>query len=53
MDISRLFRSEIRELMRSSVHISDYNPRKISDEGRQLLRDSMLQYGIVGGIVVN
>lgn len=53
MDISRLFRSEIRELMRSSVHISDYNPRKISDEGRQLLRDSMLQYGVVGGIVVN
>ena len=40
-------------MQRSALHFADYNPRKISPEGRKALKKSIKQFGVVGGIVVN
>jgi len=47
------FRSETVQMQRSEMHLSDYNPRKIDEEGRKQLKNSIMRYGVVGGIVVN
>lgn len=39
--------------MRSQIHPAPYNPRTITDEGRKLVKRSIKQYGVVGGIVIN
>ncbi len=52
-ELNKYFASETRELMRSEIRLSDYNPRRISEEGRRQLRRSIKTYGVVGGIVVN
>ena len=53
-ELSKYFsHSEPAELLRSQIHFADYNPRKISDEGRRQLKRSIKQYGVVGGIIVN
>lgn len=51
--LSKLFTSEVAELMRSQIAPSSYNPRTITDEGRRQLKKSLRTYGVVGGIVVN
>jgi hypothetical protein len=53
MEIEKLFNSKTVELKRSEIHLSDYNPRKISEEGKKQLKRSIKRYGVVGGIVVN
>lgn len=45
--------SEPEELLRSQIRFADYNPRKISEDGRRQLKRSIKQYGVVGGIIVN
>lgn len=46
-------RSETVELLRSQISPSSYNPRKITTENRKSLKQSIKQYGVVGGMVVN
>lgn len=53
MELSKYFNSETREVMRSEIKLSEYNPRTISEDGKKQLRRSIKKYGIVGGIVVN
>lgn len=53
MDLSKYFNSETRQVLRSEIHLSDYNPRKIDEEGKKQLKRSIKKYGVVGGIVVN
>lgn len=54
MELSKYFANiERAELMRSQIRPAPYNPRTITDEGRKLVRRSIKQYGVVGGIVVN
>ena len=48
-----LNQSQSVEVMRSSIHFADYNPRKISPEGKKALKKSIKQFGVLGGIVVN
>lgn len=45
--------SESVKVQRSQLHFADYNPRKISPEGKKALKKSMKNFGLVGGIVVN
>lgn len=45
--------SVIMEVMRSQIHPSDYNPRKIDDIGKKTLKKSLKLYGVLGGIIVN
>lgn len=40
-------------LQRSTIHFADYNPRKISEEGKKELKKSIKNFGVLGGIVVN
>lgn len=47
------FTSDIVELKRSQIHPADYNPRKISNEGKSALKRSIKNFGVLGGIVVN
>lgn len=47
------FNSEHKALQRSEIRFSDYNPRKITKEGKQALKRSIKKFGVVGGIVVN
>lgn len=53
MEINKYFTSETREVLRSQIHLSKYNPRKINDEGKKQLKKSIKNFGVVGGIVVN
>lgn len=48
-----LNQSQSVTLQRSVLHLSNYNPRKISEEGRKQLKKSIKQFGVLGGIVVN
>lgn len=50
---NRYFTSESIELMRSQIHPSPYNPRKLSEESRKTLKRGIKKFGLVGGIVVN
>lgn len=51
--LSKYFSSETVTIKRSEIHPAEYNPRKISAEGKKLLKRSIKKYGVVGGIVVN
>lgn len=53
MELNKYFNSITRTVNRSELHLSDYNPRDISDEGRKALKRSIKKYGVVGGIIVN
>lgn len=54
MDLSKYFaNSEYKKVLRSEIHIADYNPRKIDAEGKKYLKRSIRQFGVLGGIVVN
>ena len=48
-----MFPSETRVVWRSEIHLSAYNPRVIDKEGKKLLKRSLKNFGVVGGIVVN
>ena len=52
LDLS-MFPSETRVVWRSEIHLSAYNPRVIDKEGKKLLKRSLKNFGVVGGIVVN
>ena len=51
--INKFFNSVTREVWRSEIRFSDYNPRTINKDGRNQLKHSIKKYGIVGGIVIN
>ena len=53
IELSKYFRSEPVQMLRSEMRPAPYNPRVIDDEARRLLKRSLRQYGVVGGIVVN
>lgn len=50
---NKYFTSDIVELKRSQIHPADYNPRKISNEGKSALKRSIKNFGVLGEIVVN
>ena len=51
--LKKYFSSTIVEVKRSEIHPADYNPRKIDEQGKRMLKRSMKQFGVVGGIIVN
>lgn len=51
--LKKFFSSTIVEVKRSEIHPADYNPRKIDEQGKRMLKRSMKQFGVVGGIIVN
>lgn len=54
MDLNKYFQnSEYKEVMRSQIHIADYNPRVMDEEGKKCLKRSIKSFGVLGGIVVN
>ena len=53
MDVSKLFQTKTVEILRSQIKLSDYNPRIIDDEGKKLLKQSLKNFGVAGGIVIN
>lgn len=52
LDLS-MFPSETRVVWRSEIHLSAYNPRTISKDGKKQLKRSLKNFGVIGGIVVN
>lgn len=51
--LKKFFSSTIVDVKRSEIHPADYNPRKIDEQGKRMLKRSMKQFGVVGGIIVN
>lgn len=45
--------SQVVTIMRSEIKLSDYNPRKITAEGKKELKKSIKKFGVVGGLIVN
>lgn len=52
-ELNKYFKSETIEIQRSKIVPSPYNPRKITQEARKSLKNSIKTYGIVGGLVWN
>jgi len=53
-ELSKLFlNSEIMEVKRSEIHPHPRNPRTIDKVGKDALKRSMKNFGILGGIVIN
>jgi len=53
MELSRHISSEAVEIPRSRITPSGYNPRRMSDGARKLLRANIMRLGVMGGIVWN
>lgn len=54
MDLNKYFQnSEYKDVMRSEIHIAEYNPRILDDEGKKYLKRSIKTFGVLGGIVIN
>lgn len=51
--LSKYFRAENVEMLRSEIHFADYNPRTIGPDELKTLRKGIRKFGLVGGIVVN
>lgn len=51
--LKKFFSSTIVEVKRSEIHPADYNPRKIDEQSKRMLKRSIKQFGVVGGIIVN
>jgi hypothetical protein len=52
-ELSKYIKSDPQEVLRSSLHFADYNPRKITDDAKKSLRRGIKKFGLLGGIVVN
>ena len=53
-ELSKLFlNSEIMEIKRSEIHPHPRNPRTIDKVGKDALKRSMKNFGILGGIIIN
>lgn len=48
-----VFNTETKEILRSTIHFAEYNPRTIDEEGKRQIARSIRNFGIVGGILVN
>ncbi|WP_099368040.1 DNA methylase [Sphingobacterium sp. 1.A.4] len=53
MEVSKYISSQVVEINRSEIMPANYNPRKISDKSRKLLKDNIKRLGVMGGIVWN
>ena len=53
MKVSKYISSQVVEINRSEITPANYNPRKISDKSRKLLKDNIKRLGVMGGIVWN
>ena len=51
--LSKHFKSETREIMRSEIIPAPYNPRVINKDERNTLKSGIKRYGVVGGFVWN
>jgi hypothetical protein len=49
----KLEKYEIKKLPRNSIHMADYNPRRISPEARKKLKAEIRRNGLVQPIIVN
>lgn len=53
MGIDKLQKFKIVTVKRSTIHESEYNPRKISDEARKKLKKGMKSLGLLTPIIIN
>lgn len=53
MSISKYIASEPIEIQRSEINLARYNPRKITEEAKKLLKANIKRLGVMGGIVWN
>jgi len=53
LQLSKYFKSESVEILRSKITPSNYNPRKISNEALDKLKQNVKKIGLLGGLVYN
>lgn len=53
MKVSKYISSEVVEIKRSEINPASYNPRKISESAKKLLKANIKRLGVMGGIVWN
>jgi hypothetical protein len=52
-ELNKYIKSEPQEVLRSSLRLADYNPRKITSDARKSLKRGIKKFGLLGGMVVN
>jgi hypothetical protein len=50
---TNLYQTDSLEIKRSEIHLSDYNPRKITAKAKALLKKNIKGHGLMGGIIWN
>ena len=50
---NKIYQPQQVEIMRSLINFANYNPRKISEKARKLLKQNLKRVGLLGGIVFN
>lgn len=50
---SKIFQPQQVKVMRSQINFANYNPRKISEKARKLLKSNLKRVGLLGGVVFN
>lgn len=50
---SKIYQPMQVEILRSQINFANYNPRKISDKARNLLKKNLKKVGLLGGVVFN
>ena len=50
---SKVFQAPQVTVMRSQINFANYNPRKISEKARKLLKQNLKTRGLMGGVVFN
>lgn len=53
MKQNKIKQAQSIEIKRSEIHLAEYNPRKISEEARKMLKANLKKVGVMGGIVYN
>ena len=51
--VNKIKQAEVRTVMRSEMNPAAYNPRRITDEAKKLLKDNLKRVGLLGGIIWN
>jgi DNA-binding Lrp family transcriptional regulator len=52
-ELSEYVKSEPQEVLRSSIRLAGYNPRRITDGAKKSLKRGIKKFGLLGGVVVN
>lgn len=53
VELSKFFKGEIKEFLRSEIQYAYYNPRMMPEESKKALKRGIKKFGLLGGLIIN